>query len=429
MTTEASRAQHRGTSLWKPLVTILVIGFFFVGSLIVVVTFVVSSIGYSNHTQRCESGSPVNQAIGAVDDGLGVPEELHDEQLRNARIIDRTAAALGLSGQASRIAIIAAMGESSLINIDFGDEGKGVTNPDGSATTSKGLFQQQTSQGWGTVEQVTDPEHATKSFLLGPRHDGASRGLVTVSGWETGEITQVIHRVQRNSNANHYADSYGPAEKIIREAGIDVNRSADEEDQEEWRGTEARSPGDSAVAGRTRGSVADLDGCSTDGGTRAGVPGRTADGNNTYPWDAVTPAPGVYNVDPVRFFYGECTSYAAWKVNELMGGSPTDIIFDNNFGGHTKGNGGEWKSAWEASGWTVSTVPKVDSVAWWGPNGGAGVGAAGHVGWVDEITEDGRVIISEYNNSYYAPPGHNYSRRSVAIDPGQVGAYLYVPER
>lgn len=428
MTNEESRAQDSGASLWKPLVAILVIGFFLVGSLVVVVTFAVSSIGYSNNAQSCESGSPVNQAVGAVDDGLDVPEELHAEQLRNARIIDRTAAALGLSGQASKIAIIAAMGESTLINIDFGDEGQGVTNPDGSATTSKGLFQQQTSQGWGTVEQVTDPEHATKSFLLGPRHDGASRGLVTVPGWETGEITQVIHRVQGNSNPNHYADSYGPAEKIIREAGIDVNRSADE-DRGEWRRTEARSPEDFAATDSVQGSVADVDGCASDGGAGAGVPGRSANGKNTYPWDDSTPAPGIYTVDPVRFFYGECTSYAAWKVNELMGGSPTDIIFDNGYGGHTKGNGGEWKSAWEASGWTVSNVPKVDSVAWWGPNSGAGIGEAGHVGWVDEITEDGRVIISEYNNSYYAPPGHRYSRRSVAIDPGQVGAYLYVPER
>ena len=429
MTSEESRAQDNGKPLWKPLVTILVIGFFFVGSLIVVVTFVVSSIGYSNHSQRCASGSPANPAIGAVDDGLDVPEELHDEQLRNARIIDRTAAALGLSGQASKIAIIAAMGESTLLNLDFGDEGQGVTNPDGTATTSKGLFQQQTSQGWGTVEQVTDPEHATKSFLLGPQHDGASRGLVTVSGWETGEITQVIHRVQRNSNANHYADSYGPAERIIREAGIDVHRSADEKDQEQWRSTEARSPEDAAADGSGQGPAADIDGCASDGGGRAGVPGTSAHGKNTYPWDDVTPAPGVYTADPVRFFYGECTSYAAWKVNELMGGSPTDIIFHNGYGGHIKGNGGEWKSAWEAAGWTVSNVPQVDSVAWWGPNSGAGVGAAGHVGWVDEITEDGKVIISEYNNSYYAPPGHRYSRRSVAIDPGQVGAYLYVPER
>ena len=69
MTSEESRAQDTGKPLWKPLVAVLVIGFFFVGSLIVVVTFVVGSIGYSNHSQRCESGSTVNPAIGAVDDG------------------------------------------------------------------------------------------------------------------------------------------------------------------------------------------------------------------------------------------------------------------------------------------------------------------------------------------------------------------------
>lgn len=147
-------------------------------------------------------------------------------QVENAKAIDRAAQKAGLSGYASRIAIIAAMGESTLINLDYGDQVNGVRNPDGSLATSFGLFQQQTSQGWGTKEQVMDPEYAATSFFLGPKHDGKS-GLVAVPNWEKETwISNVIHRVQGNSNADHYTKSIPEADAIISQAGIDIHRPA-----------------------------------------------------------------------------------------------------------------------------------------------------------------------------------------------------------
>lgn len=358
-----------------------------------------------------------------TDTSVTVPGELRKQQVSNAKTIDQTAAKLGLSGTASKIAIVAAMGESSLINIDSGDEASGVTNSDGSATRSKGLFQQQTPW-WGTVKEIMNPEYATTSFLLGANHKGTSQGLVTVSGWETGEITQVIHKVQANADPNHYAASYAPAEQVITEAGIDVNRAADEAKQGSWHtGPVGSAPGSTTETGNPS-----TPGCAA-GGSGPGTPGKSSQEGNSYPWDGLAPPPGVYNVDPLNFYYGECTSYSAWKVNEAMGGTATNIVFDNGTGGHIKGNGGQWRTAWEALGWQVSNTPKVDSVAFWAPFGGAGIGEAGHVGWVDEITADGKVIISEYNNSFYGPPGHEYSRRPIAIDPSEVNAFLYVPEK
>ncbi len=422
------------STFWLP-VAIIIAAVLLVGTLVMGLLVVGAFVGSSNSSQSCTPGAPgsvgvsgstTGTAITAADPSLSVPKELRDQQLRNAKVIDQTTADLGLSGTASKIAIIAAMGESTLINLTYGDEGQGVTNPDGSPTTSKGLFQQQTPS-WGTVEEVTNPQHATTSFLLGANHKGTSQGLVTVAGWETGEITQVIHKVQRNANPNHYAASYGSANQIIQEAGIDVTREADEAKQASWRTATGPGGSDDGADTGAADTVANVTGCSpADGGIIAA--GVTNQAGNTYPWDALSPAPGVYNADPLNFYYGECTSYAAWKVNEAMGGTATNIIFDNAYGGNRKGDGGQWKAAWEASGWKVSNTPKVDSVAWWGPNGGEGIGSAGHVGWVDEITADGKVFISEYNNAYYGPPGHEYSRRTVAIDASEVNAYLYAPE-
>ena len=85
------------------------------------------------------------------------------EQLENAATIIRTADELGFARDGQILGVMTAMGESSLRNIDYGDwETRGWTNPDGSRTTSIGLFQQQ--DGWGTREQRLDPYTAASLF-------------------------------------------------------------------------------------------------------------------------------------------------------------------------------------------------------------------------------------------------------------------------
>src|SRR5690606_18934511 len=77
-----------------------------------------------------------------------------------------------LSTQAQKIAVMTALQESSLINVDGGDR------------DSAGLFQQRPSMGWGTLAQVTDPIYSSKSFYA-VNPEGANRGLIQVPGWET----------------------------------------------------------------------------------------------------------------------------------------------------------------------------------------------------------------------------------------------------
>lgn len=189
-----------------------------VAILLVVIVVVVVSVAFiivGTSTARADECTPINPGVTA-------PGPEHEEQIANAKTIDATAAKLGLSGQASRIAIIAALGESSLINIDYDDD---ATNPDGSTADGGGLFQQQPSQGWGTWEQIMDPEYATTSFLIGAKHDRKG-GLVPVEGWESLEPTVAIHRVQINADEQHYARYYTQADEIIAAAGIDVSRPA-----------------------------------------------------------------------------------------------------------------------------------------------------------------------------------------------------------
>ncbi|WP_449408859.1 hypothetical protein [Microbacterium maritypicum] len=116
------------------------------------------------------------------------------EQLDNAATIMQTAAALGFGRDGQILGVMTAMGESSLRNIDYGDwETSGFTNPDGTRTTSIGLFQQQ--DWWGSVEQRMDPATAATLFY---------QRLARVPDWQSLDRSLAIHRVQINLDPTYY---------------------------------------------------------------------------------------------------------------------------------------------------------------------------------------------------------------------------------
>lgn len=155
-------------------------------------------LGLTSTDSGCGTAASATSTSGTVADYTG-------DQLENAAAIMSVAAARGLPVQAQVVAVATAMGESSLHNIGYGDwETSGVTNPDGSPTTSIGLFQQQDS--WGTREQRLDP--ATSAGLFLDR-------LVAIEGWQTLPVTIAAHRVQGNAAANHYAQFEAAAREVV----------------------------------------------------------------------------------------------------------------------------------------------------------------------------------------------------------------------
>jgi hypothetical protein len=136
--------------------------------------------------------------------GAGV-EGWSGEQLQNAATIMTTASALGFGRDGQILGVMTAMGESSLRNIDYGDwETRGVTNPDGSRTSSIGLFQQQ--DWWGTPEQRMDPATAATLFY---------QRLARVPDWQQLPPTHAIHRVQVNTDADYYARYQDDATAVV----------------------------------------------------------------------------------------------------------------------------------------------------------------------------------------------------------------------
>lgn len=121
--------------------------------------------------------------------------ELDAEQVQNARTIIRVGRELGVPERGIAIALGTAMQESWLRNLDWGDR------------DSQGLFQQRPSTGWGTVEEVRDPERAIRAFFGGPADPNGSRtrGLLDIPDWESMSYADAAQAVQISAYPDRYA--------------------------------------------------------------------------------------------------------------------------------------------------------------------------------------------------------------------------------
>lgn len=117
-----------------------------------------------------------------------------------------------------------------------------------------------------------------------------------------------------------------------------------------------------------------------------------------------------YNgVDPWGFYWGQCVSYAAWKVRSTTNWSN----FQNDTNGVHFGNAVNWGAAARAIGVRVDTSPSVGSVAW------RTSGYAGHVAWVTAVHGDGTIDVSEYN--FEVPGGFDTRSRVNWSSGGSAG--------
>ncbi|WP_435204719.1 hypothetical protein [Micromonospora sp. bgisy143] len=114
--------------------------------------------------------------------------DLNDEQTANAKAIIAATKKAGLPERAAVISIATSLQESKLENL--GHLG------DANDHDSLGLFQQRPSSGWGTPEQITNPEYSTTAFL---------KGLKQVDGWQDMPLTDAAQTVQVSAYPDAYA--------------------------------------------------------------------------------------------------------------------------------------------------------------------------------------------------------------------------------
>ncbi len=106
------------------------------------------------------------------------------DQASNAAAITAISVKRGLPPRAATIAIATAMQESKVRNVEFGDR------------DSLGLFQQRPSQGWGSAEEILNPEYSTNKFY---------DALVKVKGYTSMDIAEAAQAVQRSAAGEAYA--------------------------------------------------------------------------------------------------------------------------------------------------------------------------------------------------------------------------------
>lgn len=117
-----------------------------------------------------------------------------DEQMANARLILAVGREMRMSGNEILSGLMAAMQESSLRNLTYGDR------------DSIGLFQQRPSQGWGSYKQIMDPLYATRKYFT------TLKGVKTRTAMSP---TVMAQAVQRSGFPDAYAKWQKDAQDFI----------------------------------------------------------------------------------------------------------------------------------------------------------------------------------------------------------------------
>jgi len=155
--------------------------------------------------------------------------------------------------------------------------------------------------------------------------------------------------------------------------------------------------------------------------TGAWVPGHAAHVGNDYPYATL----GQFDhqsegTDAWNEYYGQCDSFAAWKVYENLAGSaaqhpsiiPAPGWRPSNasvspVNQYAWGNADAWAAQFGAH-YVVDTIPSPGAIAYWPnaatdpqdgnpPDSSNGIGEFGHVAYVDDVYPDGSVTIEQYN--------------------------------
>ncbi|KWW98426.1 CHAP domain-containing protein [Carbonactinospora thermoautotrophica] len=125
-----------------------------------------------------------------------------------------------------------------------------------------------------------------------------------------------------------------------------------------------------------------------------------------------------YGIDRWAMYTGECTSFVAWRMEQVNG------YFHNHMWRHGKkghwGNAAHWNDNAKKLGYRVDRTPRMGAIAYW-EAGKSGASRYGHVGYVVSVSSDGKkVTIEEYNWG----KRHGYGKRTIPV--GNPSGYIHL---
>jgi len=143
---------------------------------------------------------PPGLAGGATVNPAGLPASIgrfKGEQVSNAAAVLGAGQALGVDLRGQTIGVMTAIGESDLVNIDYGD----AAGPD-----SRGILAQRDNGAWGSYTDRMTPVVAARNFY---------QALLKVPGWQTMPPTAAAHAVQRNQDPSYYTQFWDEAVQVV----------------------------------------------------------------------------------------------------------------------------------------------------------------------------------------------------------------------
>ncbi len=148
--------------------------------------------------ERPAAAPPESDLIpqGTQGDQVAVP--LSGDQVQNAKKIVDTGKQLDLPPRAAVIAVATSLQETKLHN--YGDLGASNDHD------SLGLFQQRPSTGWGSPQQLTDPNYAATQFY---------KALERVPNWRGLPLTDAAQAVQVSAFGDRYAQWEKQAAELV----------------------------------------------------------------------------------------------------------------------------------------------------------------------------------------------------------------------
>jgi hypothetical protein len=134
---------------------------------------------------------------------------LDQTQMNHAKTIVDTVEQMKLPKKAAVVAVATSMQETNLRNLaNTGlPESENIPN-DGTGYDhdSVGLFQQRPASGWGSVDELMDPDTSARKFLT---------ALEEVPGWENMPVTVAAQTVQGSAFPDAYAKHQDTAETVV----------------------------------------------------------------------------------------------------------------------------------------------------------------------------------------------------------------------
>ena len=171
----------------------------------------------------CGSNGPGNNQAGFNQCGgsaTGRSTELDEQQNANAQAIANVGLSLGVGAQGVEVAIVAALTESGMRNLDYGDH-----NSNGTMTTSRGMFQMM--DAWGPLADRLDPTKAATIFFTIDKGPGV-RGLLHIDGWQQMQTYKAAQAVEGSqfADGSNYLAQLPLAQRVTQEILGGATRAA-----------------------------------------------------------------------------------------------------------------------------------------------------------------------------------------------------------